>query len=158
MKRALLLALLLASCGPAPSGPELPIALTVENVVPSSVATLQVVLAAPSSRFDPLSHPQQCVKGWIPADEALQLTGSDGKQHPSQVIALSGTGKQTVQITGIPPAKQVLLYVEALTADKKLVAQGFKAPISELTSGENAAISLTLTGFAPVDCGMDPLY
>ena len=121
------------------------------------MATLQVILAAPSTSFDPLSHPQQCTKTWIPADETLQLTGSDGKQHPSQVITLTGTGAQNATVTGIPPAKQVLLIVEAISADQKLIGLGFKSPIDEITAGTNPAVSVTVTGFEPVDCG-NPLY
>lgn len=158
MKRLLAIALFCAGCGGAAGGPELPLNVVVQGVVPSQVATLQVVLAAPSSRFDPLSHPQECVKSWIPADQALQLTAEDGSQHASRVIPIANTGKQTLQITGIPPAKQVLLYVEALDANKKLVAQGFKSPIAEITAGENPGVTVTLTGFSAVDCGIDPIY
>jgi len=154
MRRLALALVAMCGCGGGlSSGPQVPLALTLEGIVPTDVAELQVILAAPSSKFDPLSHPQTCTKTWIPADQTLQLTGADGKQHPSQVIPISGTGAQTATVTGIPPAKQVLLIVEAIDSNHKLVGSGFKAPIDEISAGDNAAVSVTVTGFDPIDCG-----
>ncbi|MBS2029541.1 MAG: hypothetical protein JST54_16685 [Deltaproteobacteria bacterium] len=154
MRRLALAMIALCGCGGEPSGgPQMPIALTIQGVAPSSVAELQVILAAPSSKFDPLSHQNTCTKTWIPADQTLQLTGADGKQHPSQVIPISGTGTQNATVTGIPPAKQVLLVVEAIDSSHKLVGIGFKAPIDQINAGDNPAVSVTVTGIDPVDCG-----
>ena len=159
MKRLLCALGLLAGCGGGieASGPALPLEVTLSHAGGPDVAKLQIILAAPSSKFDPLSHPQQCTKTWISADQTLQLTGSDGKSHPAQVVTLSGTGAQSASVTGIPPAKQVLLIVEAISADNKLVGLGFKSPIAEITAGDNAAVSVTVSRFDAIDCG-NPLY
>lgn len=157
MKRALALAALSISCGGAVGGgPQVPIAITIERAAGPDITQLQVILAAPSSRFDPLAHPATCTKSWLPASETLQLTGADGAKHPAQRTTLSGTGPQQLSVTGIPPAKQVVLIVEGLTADNQLVASGFKSPIAEITAGDNAPESVTLTRFAAPSC--DPLY
>ena len=152
-------ALALTGCGPPPSsGAGVPIDVVIGRVTGGpDVAQLQIILASPSSKFDPLSHPQQCTKTWLPANQALQLTGADGQKHASQVFDLSGGASGSAKITGIPPAKQVLLIVEALSADHELVGLGFKSPIDEITAGDNAAVSVTVTRFDPVDCG-DPIY
>ena len=154
MRRLALALSMLCGCGAgARGGPQVPLELTIQGVAPTDVSELQVILAAPSSKFDPLSHPQTCTKSWIPADQTLQLTGSDGKQHPSQLIPISGAGATTATVTGIPAAKQVLLIVEAISSDHKLVGLGFKAPIDEIDTGDNPPVSVTVTGFDPVDCG-----
>ena len=156
MKRLALL-VALASCGPDfQRGPSVPLSVTIDGAGSTPPAMLQVILAAPSTEFDPLSHPQQCTKSWIAADKTLQITGSDGKSHPSAVINLSSASNQTVSVSGIPPAKQVLLIVEAISSDHKLIGSGFKSPIAEISAGDNPAVSVTVTSFAPVDCG--PLY
>jgi hypothetical protein len=157
VKRALLLVFALPACGGAlESGQRVPISLTIERAAGPDITQLQIILASPSSRFDPLAHPAECTRSWIPPDQTLQLTGNDGAKHPAQRIPLSGAASQQVQVVGIPPAKQVVLIVEGLTADNKLVASGFKSPIAEITAGDNAPEAVTLTRFAAPAC--DPLY
>lgn len=156
MKRALLLALL-CGCGPAASGPRLPLDVVIDSASGPSVAKLQVVLATPTSQFDPVQHANQCTKDWIPADQALPLTGPDGAQHPSEVIDLSG-GAQTATITGIPPAKDVILVVEGLGSDNRLLSRGVKSPIAEITAGDNPPVSVTLAPIAPDGGCADALY
>jgi hypothetical protein len=153
------LLLLFCGCGVQGGGaPRLPLDVVIDAATGPSVTMLQVVLATPSSQFDPLAHANQCTKDWIPADQALPLTGADGAQHPSQVIALSGNGPQTASVTGIPPAKDLVLVVEGISAEQRLVSRGVKSPIAEITAGENPPVSITLSPISPDGGCANPLY
>jgi len=157
MKRALLL-LVLGGCGAADSGPRVPLSIVLEGATGPSVAKLQVVLAAPSELFDPLEHPDACTKDWIPAEDALPLTGPDGAQHPSQIITLSSNAAQSASITGIPPAKNVVLVIEGISADNRLISRGVKSPIAEITAGDNPPVEVTLSPISADGGCENPLY
>lgn len=152
MKRLLPLALLLASCDPAPTGAGLPMGVDIRGIAPQDVNAVQITVLSNATAFLCSDLVKACLKSKVKPSDMVPITGEDGQQHtalrvkvdPEKLMAQGETIK--IQVSA---GTNYMVVAEVLAADARLLASGCEVA-QELEEGDNAPLVIRALPLEPI--------
>ena len=161
MKRLALL-LLVAGCGPEPSGPSFPIELYVTAGLLDDITSFQLSLVTRGTLLDCVAVQKACIKDQVDATRFVKLKDSAGKDVQSLtfpiVLVAGAPNTQDVTLKDLPLGKDLALIVEAVSKEATPRLAGSSCNyLKELTAGTNPTVGARIEVLSP-RVGCDPRH
>lgn len=162
MKKLLVLALVLAGCGPESQVPAFPIELYVTAGLLDDISSFQLSLVTRGSTLDCVQVQKSCIKDQVDATRFVKLKDSAGKDAQSVVFPISlmtgSPNTQDVSLRDLPLGKDFALIVEALSKEPTPRLAGSSCNyVKELTAGTNPAVAARIEVLTPA-ASCDPRH